>query len=421
MINKAMLTIVHPFFYNSVAVAAIGSGDVLSDNDRDDFLPYVSTFFSGGKSGTSPRVLPIEPFRLEIRMKPKAQTSGILPVNGGKIYFLADGVAVLTLSFQFDSLNESDFAGIQRSLSRMDKVNSTVFRPVGSQDEVPWLGTGALYRSLVADYLAPVREERDPFNPFNRSSVISSCILAVDGDYPEKPAFIEALLLNRTFALDNNGTFLSDSVRRVRQSELVESFGNSTGVVFLCRDDGSEFSRSGVFRTYGKNYLLVFLITVYQQARIQSMIDKSSRITLEDRGRKAFRELKDEIITYLARTDYTQISHNPARNLLYKFFRNNFEVKELLDEVAVIVKKIDQELEAEQVQLHAEKAHKGEIIALILEILILPYYLHHIIEIGLKYASHDEHFIHEAAFRGTIGATILVIIGIQLLLRAFRK
>ena len=131
--------------------------------------------------------------------------------------------------------------------------------------------------------------------------------------------------------------------------------------------------------------------------------------------------MKAEILTYLARNDFTQISNNPARNLLYKFFRSNFELKELLEEVSTIIRKIDQDIEAERAHGHADKAHKGEIIALILELLILPYYLHHIIELVLKYAEMNEHSLHHVAFWVTFGLTIAIIVGIQVLLRAFRK
>ena len=419
MINRAMLTLVHTFDYDPGRAASVGTTAVLSDHDRDDFLPYVGNFFTNTASGSAVRSLTVMGGMLKVRLKPSSDGAETISSDGGKIYLMADNVGILTLSFQFGAIEETAYAEIQRALCRLDRINTAQISQVGADSG--WQDIGTYYRSLVAAVLPRVDGQRDPFNPFNRSGVVSSSILAVSSSYPDMPAFIESLLLNRKFTGGEPGTFLSDSIKRVRQSESVESFGNSTGVVYLCRDNGSEFSRSGVFGTYGKNYLLIFLITVYQQVRIHALIEKSSQIIAPSRSKAAIKELKDEIITYLARTDFTQISHNPARNLLYKFFRNNFEVRELLDEVATIVKKIDQEIEAEKAHIHAEKAHKGEIIALILEVLILPYYLHHILELVLKYCSHDEHFIHEAAFWGTIGATMAVIVGIQVLLRVFRK
>ena len=422
MINRAMLTLVHPFLYNPDKVRILSSAKVITDSELDDFLPYISNFFTDSSVGEV-RAVSIDSFKMEMKGKPSAKSSGVLPVDGGKIYFLAHGIGILTLSFSFNTLDETDYASIQRTLCRIDRVNSAVFRVQLALDDndAAWFSSKEWFTSLVEPYLASDSDGRNSFNPFNRSSIISSSILAVDGEYPDKPAFLEALLLNRKFDKGVNGTVLADSVHRVRQSETIESFGNSTGVVYICRDAGNEFSRTGVFETYGKNYLLVFLITVYQQVRIHALIEKSSRIIAPHQSTTEVKELKSEIITYLARNDFTQISHNPARNLLYKFFRNNFELKDLLDEVSTIIKKIDQDIEAEKAHIHAEKAHKGEIIALILEVLILPYYLHHIIELVLKYGSFDEHFIHEAAFWGTIGMTVTVIVGIQVLLKAFRK
>ena len=422
MINRAMLSIVHPFLYDARNLKALASVKVLSDSERDDFLPYVGNFFSCSNEGDV-RAISLGSFNVEMKSKISANTTGEQAIESGKIYFLTHGIGILTLSYPFDSLEETDFAKIQRMLCRLDKVNTTVFRATSTTDvnDAIWLSAKEWYSSLVSPYLTLDENERCSFNPFNRSSIISSSILAVGRDYPDKPAFMEALLLNRRLDKGENGSFLADSVHRVRQSESIESFGNSTGVVYLCRDSGNEFSRIGVFDVYGKNYLLVFLITVYQQVRIQTLIEKSSRIIAPNQSTNAVKELKAEILTYLARYDFTQISHNPARNLLYKFFRRNFELKELLEEVSTITKKIDQEIEAENTHIHAKKVQKGEKIALILEVLILPYYLHHIIELIVKYFSADEHLIHEVSFWGTAGVTITVILSIQVLLRVFRK
>ena len=201
---------------------------------------------------------------------------------------------------------------------------------------------------------------------------------------------------------------LPDSINHVRQSSHIETFGNTNGVVYLCCDDGTEFSRKGVFDIYGKNYLVTFLITLYQQFKLQQLIDEAGNLIVTTVYADV-KGLKSKMLTYMAQTDFTQISHNPGRNLLYKFFRRNFEIKELLEEVSTIIKKIDQDTEAENARHHTEKAHKLEKTAFLIELLILPYYLHHIIELFLVYARQDEEIMHEWAFWGTIAVTGLVI------------
>lgn len=416
MIRKSTLTLVHTFRHASTSANLHNACDIIPAAERDDFLPYVRNFVESGQDGRMPQVCLLNGSAIRFFPNYKKTDSLQIELLDGRGYLFAEHVGVLVLRFSLEGISEELMAEFCRGLAGISRRNPCrVCLGPETEDKMEiseWL------RTLAAPWLMA---GEDSFNPFVRSHAKLLVVMLVDRDYLVRPAFIEALLHNRRLQQDENGTCLPESIQSVRQSEHIETFGNGNGIVYLCRDDGTEFSRIGIFDVYGKNYLVTYLITVYQQFRLHELIEEASRLIITNHPTRQVKELKGKILTYLARTDFTQISHNPSRNLLYKFFRKTFEIRDLLEEVSTIVKKIDQEIEAEKAHIHTEKAHKAEKIALILEILILPYYLHHIIEMVLKHFSHDDHFVHQAAFWGTFGATALVIAGIQLLLRGFRK
>jgi len=202
---------------------------------------------------------------------------------------------------------------------------------------------------------------------------VTYSLILIDQEYTLKPAFIEVLLNSRKYLESGIVTSLPDTINHVRQSGHIETFGNLNGVVYICRDDGTDFSRSNFFDIYGKNYMVTFLITIYQQAKLQQFIDEACDLMDVKHKTINIKELKDKIFSYITRTDFTQISHNPSRNLLYKFFRINLDIRALLDEVSTIVKKIDQEIEA-------DKNSKRVGISVVVALIVLPTYFYTMVD-----------------------------------------
>lgn len=414
MIKKAALTLVHPFIFNPELVRGLEPGNIVSPEERDDFLPYVRNFIEKSTPGHAPRAVSLERQRLELHKGEKKDAKpDQLPVGEGKVFFFPEGIGILTLHFTFGAIEEQEYSKIQRALTGLSKVNA--FRivpcdPAGVAGNSPDLTVSDWLTGLVSPWCAQ-------FNPLARSHVAAYSILFVGREQAVPPAFIEALLHNRIYQADPNlsqETHLADSVRSVRHSGQIQVFGTTSGTLYICRDDGSEFMRNNVFDLFGRNYLFTFIITVFQQVRLQQLIDDASDLFVTRHISKQVKTLKESILTYLAQSDFTQLSNNPSRNLLYKFFRTNFEIRDLLDEASTIVKKIDQEIEA-------EKAEKVERIAILLEVLILPYYLHHILEMVLEPFVEDEQQVSTYAFSGTIVATLLVIFLVRSLLRGVKK
>lgn len=427
MILKASLITVHSFCYEEALVSSLATCEFIAPEERDDLLPYVRSLIERRVTADEPKAVCLPGQKLTlVHASPKqrsADESMVLSLREGKVYFFKEAVGILTLRFDFPPLEEADFAELMRALTVMTRVNNYLIRPwpaqakQESEGDGPGLTLAEWMRTPVAPFLGATGE----FNLLSRSTARGYAVLSVPKGYLAAPAFVEALLHGRRYRQDEGATReLADSVSCSRLSEHVVTYGNSNGAVYVCQDAGTEFSRNGVFDVYSKNYLVTYLITVYQQVKLQQYLTEASDLIISRHPTQQVKNLKERILTYLARTDFTQISHNPARNTLYKFFRRNLEIRDLLDELSNIIKKIDQEIEAEKSHLHAAKAHTGEKIALILEVLILPYYLHHIVELVLQYFSEDKHFIHLWSFWLTFGATAAVILGIQLLVRAFR-
>jgi len=110
------------------------------------------------------------------------------------------------------------------------------------------------------------------------------------------------------------------------------------------------------FNKYNNNHFLTYIIALYQTTMIEHLIVKAFLYEDEDKDLQNMRKIKNDILYFMANGNFTKISNNSIRNNLYKFYRSNFEIQNLIEEIDTVADKITNELET----LHQDKQTKRD-------------------------------------------------------------
>jgi hypothetical protein len=116
---------------------------------------------------------------------------------------------------------------------------------------------------------------------------------------------------------------------------------------------------------YLTKYYYVNLIVNFQRFKLLNLIYKSTILDIEalkndsadENKLYKITELKDNIIYFITRLDYSNISNNPVINTFYKVSREQLDIKNLLSEIDNVINKLDSEKE-KIVEYQEEKREK---------------------------------------------------------------
>jgi hypothetical protein len=133
-----------------------------------------------------------------------------------------------------------------------------------------------------------------------------------------------------------------------QQTSNIYTVANENVVVHIgikFQEEDNNFIDNEFFKKYQNNHFLTYIITLYQASKMEQLIIKAFLKEDDDKDLKNMREIKSEILHFIANGNFTKISNNSIRNSLYKFYRENFEIKDLMKEIDTVSNKISNKLE----------------------------------------------------------------------------
>ncbi len=192
-------------------------------------------------------------------------------------------------------------------------------------------------------------------------------------------------------------------------------------------DSNQEFLRNQFSARYRTEYMLLFLLAVYQHYRLAAMLQKCVQGIEEQSSQGHLRQLRKELVLHELKYINTQPAFLTNYQQYYTGLRQGLHTEALVNKLRRTLTELDillaeEEQQAAEVEQKAKKADKErdekgkKWLAVLVEAIALPYYFYNLV----KYALYD--FLHLKNGLLTWGITIPVTLGIIYgTLRAMRR
>jgi hypothetical protein len=412
---KEKSQLIFPFKYN----IRPDNGDFygIHADETYNFLPYVKSFFNDG-SVKQLSILPVEiPLEGTLCFKTsyKSFEKNITDIffQNAQIYFFDKNIAILSIVFRTSSDKSKElmsrilkaFTDIgnhndARFLSLLAKNTYSIIDPIENNEHVEIFGNVKVFvdkknkHTVVSDFrcdegelienqaivnaiennkksfyqkiehapniqqwimsiIEPYIETFSEANFLNHSKLTLYSIVLLDEEHNDIDNFVEALLLGYSYEESDNSI---EIVKKYQYSSKIDVYSNLNGVVIIGKDSKNEYMKYSFFDQFSKNIMLIYLFVLLQKARLVQLINDADRVHADDNDRN----FKDDLLEYLIHIDFTQLSNNPARNNIYKFFRETNFIKDLLEETKTITDFFTRKEEIADRLYDQQKVHRLE-------------------------------------------------------------
>jgi len=347
-ISNSSITILYPFEYDKDKVLRIDTKKIvkLKNETLKDFLPYTKNFFGTyhfEENKPSNIIFPMVYANDKITSIDFIKDKKIIDtisLSDTCIYFFEKSIAILAVRYDIpENLSNEDFLYYHQKLSMIEKRSKQNII-TSTKNEYKY------YYEFIDSLVAPYTN--NTANIFSRSNLYTYNLLVANTNEKDNntQSFIEPLLQYRN-TLDTISINQTD-ISYIQQVSNIHTFANENVVAHIGirkENSNNNFINNEFFNKYQNNHFLTYLITLYQTCKIEQLIIKAFLEEDADKDLKNIREIKSEILHFIANGDFTKISNNSIRNNLYKFYRNNFEIKNMLNEIQTISDKLSNELE----------------------------------------------------------------------------
>jgi hypothetical protein len=201
---------------------------------------------------------------------------------------------------------------------------------------------------------------RDNLNPFSLKKLKTYIVKYEDQiDY----SFINSLLLLTNYNKQEQKLTLSN--KQYDLTETISIYANELCTIVCGKNENTDYMNKSFIENYLTKYYYVNLIVNFQRFKLLNLIYKSTILDIEalkndsadENKLYKITELKDNIIYFITRLDYSNISNNPVINTFYKVSREQLDIKNLLSEIDNVINKLDSEKE-KIVEYQEEKREK---------------------------------------------------------------
>ncbi len=369
------------------------SDESITEDQLFEFLPYVKTFFTAGHKNIIIKKLDIpKSGTLHFGSGTNARMAE-LNISDSKVFFFSHDVAILSIQIIIDTeMSKQDVSLIIKHFSNLTKTSkSRVLNVHPSKmlteihydknirkecyEYVTVVSVENQNKTLVKDFrctsktIVPsqaiadaIVENRDKFqallesapsvnewiegiiSPYIHSFSVSNflniaylnlfVLTLIDKEDKEREKFIDTVLLRYEFSKSETTSINHSGIQKLHYSNNINAYANLNGTVVLA--DNNEYNKSTFFNHFGKNILLIYLFVLLQKSILIKLIDGADD-ELKNSQNLVNTNYKDMIIDYIRHIDFTQLSNNPVRNGIYKFYRSTYMIKDLLAEIKVII------------------------------------------------------------------------------------
>lgn len=185
----------------------------------------------------------------------------------------------------------------------------------------------------IEEMIKPYISSFEKSNFLNLAYLNIYTLLLIDKDNDVKEQWIDSLLLRYESYHEQSMQIEHKGIQKLAYSGNINIYSNLNGTVAVAKN--YEYNQQTFFDHFGKNILLIYIFVLLQKSILIDLINKADA-DIEDKGNK-YQNQKDIILSYLKHIDFTQLSNNPVRNEIYKFFRSTHMVKDLISEIKIII------------------------------------------------------------------------------------
>ncbi len=139
----------------------------------------------------------------------------------------------------------------------------------------------------------------------------------------------------------SNGILMSEELK-IQNNVTV--YGSEHCIVNVGINNDSNFIQSDFLHKYSKNYFLVYLIALIQNLNLQYLIEE----TTSSQDLELMEKLQRKIMVFLADVNFSKITNNRNRKIIYSFIRKKFDIHELTVEANESIKLISSKLKEKE-------------------------------------------------------------------------
>jgi len=373
IIEQSKITVSYPFVYDTLKLKTIDIKNLIKFKNEylKDFLPYTKNFFGNYHFKeddtydiSSPLVIKNTNI-INMTFFKDNKIKNFIDIDNLKFYFFEKSIAILTITYNLPiKISSEDYLLYHHKLTTIEKRSKQNLKT--SQDK-----EYKYYFEFIYDLISPYCQNNQ--NIFTRSYLYSYNLIVakeINNDM-QISNFIEPLLQYRT-KLD---TISQDKLNAnyIQQVSNIYTIANENVVLHMgIKSDSIEnnFIEKEFFNKYQNNHFLTYLISLYQTSKIEQLIIKAFLQEDTNKDLSTIRDIKAEILHFIANGNFTRISNNSIRNSLYKFYRNNFEIEDLIKEIDTISDKISNQLETIVQDKKAQSDEKRNLIIGIIGVIL---------------------------------------------------
>jgi len=357
-IEKSSITVLLPFIYDQKKIkqSRFLKQYQIKQEHLKDFLPYTKNFFGNytiTDSETSSKRFPsvytnniID--KIEFIKDSKITTE--IDINSIKYFLFEKSIGVLSITYNLpENITDEEYLIYHHKLSTIEKRNKQNLK---DSNNIQYKYYYEFIDSLLINFC-------DKLNIFSRSNLYTYNLMVAKNNDQEYNSqnFLEPLSQYRSKL--NILETLNFKIHTIQQIHNIHTVANENVAIHIALKDESNndtFIDQEFFNKYENNHFLTYIIALYQTTMIEHLIVKAFLYEDEDKDLQNMRKIKNDILYFMANGNFTKISNNSIRNNLYKFYRSNFEIQNLIEEIDTVADKITNELET----LHQDKQTKRD-------------------------------------------------------------
>lgn len=370
-IEQSTIKVQFPFIYDEKKIKALKNPKThkLNNEYLKDFLPYTKNFFGKYHFEENIPSKPELPFIIDIKdietINFIEDNQIIEPINISNIevYIFEKGIGILSITYTLpENLSDSQYLIYHQKLSKLEKKSK---QKIATSTDIQFKYYFEFIDSLILPYCIENK------NIFNRANMYTYNILVAKScdEKANTKNFLEALIQYRNKLY--NMTIEKIDAFHIEQTSHVNTISNENVVVHIgIKNDkyDNQFIDNEFMCKYKNNHFLIYIITLYQLVKIEQLIIKAIIEDFGDNDLTNMQEIKTEILHFISNINFTKISNNSIRNSLYKFYREAFEIKDLLTEADTISDKITNKIENHNEKSRQSSAHKTQLLLAIIPI-----------------------------------------------------
>lgn len=347
-IEQSTITVLHPFIYDTKKIKLLDIDNLLKlkCDYLEDFLPYTKNFFGNyhfskdtPTSVQTPCILQSKDI-FSIDFYKEKKITEVIKIENIVLYLFEKSIGILTINYKMPkNISNEQYLLYHWKLSTLKKNRDQNIKTSHGKEF-------KYYFEFIDDLLSSYCHENS--NIFDRSYLYTYNLLTSNQSEQASSYqnFIEPLIQYRK-KLDDTSVNLSNT-NYIQQTANIYTIANENVLVHIgikLQGQDNNFIDNEFFNKYQNNHFLTYIITLYQTSKMEQLIIKAFLKEDNDKDLKNMQDIKNKILHFIANGNFTKISNNSIRNNLYKFYRENFEIQDLIKEIDTVSNKISNKLE----------------------------------------------------------------------------